>query len=171
MPSVTDFRGAAFNATRIDGCGKDIGRRVYWKLYAVENLIRVIINSVLTVQISPNWWPAAADKKIQQQVQYFKTMYAQAPWHSAPGNHDIYYTGLSDLGEIMRANRNLFLPLVKDVDQWIARIEQVRLPRNIVGHMNWPTATDRNRINVLYDDVQALANHLAASGVAMVVPP
>ena len=113
MPPVTDFRGAAFNATRIDSCGRDVGRRVYWKLYVIENTIRVIVSSVLTIQIGSTWWATAADKRIQQQVQHFKTLYAQAPWHSAPGNHDIYYTGLSDLGEIIRANRNLFLPLMR----------------------------------------------------------
>ncbi len=170
MAPVADFRGPTFNAPRIDASGKDIGRRVYWKLYTIENILRVIINSVLTVQIGATWWTTAADTKIQQQVQRFRATYTQHPWHGVPGNHDIYYTHLSDLSEIMRANSHLFIPIMKDVDQWIARIEQVRLPRNIVGHMNWPTATDRNRINVLYDDVQALATHLAGSGLTMIIP-
>lgn len=170
MPPVTDFRSTAFNAPRIDASGKDIGRRVYWKLYAVENIIRVIINSVMTAQVGANWWTVSVGPKIQQQIKGFRETYAQAPWHGVPGNHDIYYTHLADLGVIMRANSHHFLPLMKNVDQWVARIEEVRLPRNIVGHMNWPTATDRNRINVLYDDVQVLATHLAGSGLAMIVP-
>ncbi|HEV8308508.1 MAG TPA: hypothetical protein VGW35_12670 [Methylomirabilota bacterium] len=171
MPRVADFRKAAFSASRVDGCGKDIGSRVYWKLYAIENVIRVIINSVLTTQINANWWTTAVDPDTQRQVQRFRATYAQQPWHGVPGNHDIYYTNLSDLGEIMRANSNLFLPIIPDIDQWVARIEQLRLPRNIVGHMNWPTATDRNRIDVLYADVQALATHLVGSGrLTMVIP-
>ena len=35
----------------------------------------------------------------------------------------------------MTANSNQFLPVIPDVDQWITRIEGIRLSRNLVGHM------------------------------------
>lgn len=61
------------------------------------------------------------------------------------------------------ANSNLFLPLIPDIDQWMARIEQIRLPRNVVAHMNWPSQTDRQRIDVFYNDVRSLAAHLGGT--------
>ena len=164
MPAASDFRsGSALDLSRVDTSGRNIGRNVYWKLYAIENVIRVIIHSILSVQIAPNWWSLAASSSMQRKVQRFRSTYTSSPWHSSPGTHDIYYLDLADLNEIMRANSNLFLPVIRDIDQWMARIEQIRLPRNIVAHMNWPNATDRQRIDVFYNDVRSLAGHLAAS--------
>lgn len=164
MPAIIDFRTAAFDLGRVDSSGKHVGHTVYWKLYAIENIVRILIHSVLAVQINPNWWATAADAKLQGRVTSFKANYAQRPWHSTPGKHEIYYTFLSDLVELLRANSNLFLPLIQDIDQWILRLEQIKLPRNIVGHMNWLSLTDRKRIDVLHADIQALLRQLSGPG-------
>jgi hypothetical protein len=170
MAAIVDFRTIAFDALKVDASGRDIGRAIYWKLYAVENVLRVIVHSVLTGQIGPNWWSVAVSSSVQKQAQRWRSSYARRPWHGTPGAHDIYYTTLSDLNEIIRANSHLFLPIITDIDQWVARIEQIRLPRNIVGHMNWPSRTDRQRIDVFYSDLHALANHLVSSGLTLAIP-
>ncbi len=171
MPTVTDFRSLTFDPAKVDAGGKEVGRRVYWKLYAVENLVRVVVHSVLSQQINPGWWQVAVDADTQKRVKKFMDQYANQPWHSTPGRHEIYYTFLSDLSEIIRANSNLFLPVIEDIDMWIARIEQIRLPRNVVGHMNWPSETDRMRIDVFHSDLQQLVRKLAAkSGFTLVIP-
>lgn len=170
MPATNDFRPYAFDSRRVDAAGKNVGQHVYWKLYAIENLVRVMVHSVLTVQISQNWWTVAVDRKIQGSVTKKKLDYASQPWHSTPGKHDVYYTFLSDLSKIMTANSHLFLPVIPDIHQWIARIEQIRLPRNIVGHMNWPHKTDRQRIDVFYSDLNQLLHRLAASGPGLSIP-
>jgi hypothetical protein len=135
MPAPTDFRTFTFDLVRVDSAGKNVGRGVYWKLYAIENIVRVIIHSVLVVQIGPGWWATATGSQIQKRVAGFMAAYAKKPWHSTPGKHEIYYTFLGDLNEIIRANSHLFVPVIPDIDQWIARLEQIRAPRNIVGHM------------------------------------
>lgn len=170
MPAAKDFRSAAaFDLGTVNGAGHDVGRRVYWKLYAVENVLRVLIHSVLTAQIGSSWWATAVAPGLQKKAQSFRTRYTARPWHSSPGSHDIYYVDLSDLNEIIRANSNLFLPVIPDVDQWMARIEQIRLPRNVVAHMNWPHDTDRKRIDVLHGDIQALSSSLS-SKVPLSIP-
>lgn len=171
MPPVVDFRTLMFDPSNVDASGRDVGRKTYWKLFAAENIVRVIVHSVLSVQIGPNWWATAADPKIQGTVTRVRADYAASPWHTQPGQHEVYYTFLTHLNEIIRANSNLFIPVIPDIDQWIARIEQVRLPRNVIGHMNWPSATDRQRIDVFYADIQALARQLAqSSSVPLVIP-
>ena len=161
MAIASDFRNAVvFDLSSVRASGRDIGRNVYWKLYAIENVVRVIIHSVLSAQINTNWWATATDPTLQKKALGFRRKYTSRPWHTAPGNHDIYYVDLPDLNEIIRANSQLFLPVIPDIDQWMARIEQIRLPRNVVAHMNWPHATDRKRIDVFFEDLQSLAQSL-----------
>ena len=170
MARTVDFRNYAFDGSRVDAAGKDIGRKVYWKLYAIENMVRVIVHSVLTVQAGSNWWSVAVDPGVQGQVRSRMASYAQQPWHSTPGKHEIYYAFLSDLNKIITANSHLFAPVIADIDQWVARIEQVRLPRNIVGHMNWPSAVDRARIDVFHADIQKLVDRLINEGLSTTIP-
>jgi len=170
MPATVDFRTVAFVSSKVDASGKDLGRKVYWKLYAIENLVRVMMHSVLSVQIGPNWWGTAVDPKIQRDAHDARARYQKSPWHSSPGAHEVYYITLWQLNEVVRANRNLFVPLIPDVDQWIARIEQIRLPRNIIGHMNWLNLTDRKRIDLVHSDLQALVAKLLQTGQALTAP-
>ncbi|MEX0733679.1 MAG: hypothetical protein WD944_01425 [Steroidobacteraceae bacterium] len=170
MAAIKDFRQFAFDPARVDAAGKNIAQNVYWKLYAIENSFRVIVHSILSVQINPNWWTVAVDPGIQGQIAKRKADYASAPWHSSPGKHDVYYAFLSDLSKIIAANSHLFKPDIPDIDAWVARIEQIRLPRNIVGHMNWPHATDRSRIDVFHADLQHLLIRLAASRTGLTIP-
>lgn len=163
---AADFRSVkVFELSQIGVSGRDIGRHVYWKLYAIENMVRVIIHSVLSGQIDSNWWAKAAGLTLQKKAQGFREKYLSRPWHSVPGSHDIYYIDLLDLNEIIRANSHLFLPSIPDIDQWMARIEQIRLPRNVVAHMNWPNVTDRKRIDVFYEDLLVLATSLPNLGI------
>jgi len=167
MPAIKDFRAVSqFDLGGVDKAGRDIGSKVYWKLYAIENIVRVVIHSVLSGQITTgSWWNTAVSPPLQKKAANFRTRYVKKPWHSSPGNHDIYYLDLLDLNEIIRPNSNLFLPVIPDIDQWMAKIEQIQLPRNVVAHMNWPNPTDRMRIDVLYQDIQQLATSLARSGL------
>src|SRR5947207_14626622 len=117
MATVVDFRSLAFDIAKVDASGKDIGRRIYWKLYAIENIVRVIVHSVLSVQIGPNWRASAVDPRIQRSVQRVQADYAASPWHTQPGRHETYFTFLTNLNEIIRANRNLVLPVIPHLDQ------------------------------------------------------
>lgn len=163
MPSaVTDFRSRPFDIANVDRSGKDIGRKVYWQLYGVENLVRVLVHSILSVQFGPDWWEQSVDKKINQKAIRRREGYENTPWHSSPGGHDIYYIDLADLNEIIRANRNLFEPVMGHVDEWIAKIGQLRVSRNLVAHMNWPSPADRQRIQGFHADVKALTDRVSA---------
>lgn len=152
MPRITDFRLSPFDLSLIVRCAKYIGRQPYWKLYAIENLWRVIIHSVLSLQTPDDWWSKLVDKTIQQKSERFQKNYIQKSWHSNPGGHGIYYVDLRDPNEIIRANANLFDPVIPQIDKWIVGIEEQRLPRNVVAHMNFPSATDVKRIDVFHED-------------------
>jgi hypothetical protein len=157
-----DFRTFAFDPERVNAAGRDVGGKIYWKLYAIENLVRVIVHSVLSVQIGPNWWLTAVDPGVQRQVAGRMAGYGKQPWYSTPGKHEVYYIYLSDLTKILTANSGQFKPLIPDIDLWTARLEMVRSPRNIVGHMNWLTKADRTRIDTCHHDVLQLVGQLAA---------
>lgn len=154
MPPLKDFRLSSFNSITIDRCGNYIGRQTYQKLYTIENVFRVVIHSVLSVQIPKpdDWWYIAVDVNIREKAKRFQKSYLKKSWHGKPGTHGIYYIDLKDLNEILRANANLFDPVIPDLDKWILGIEELRLPRNVVAHMNFPSKTDMKRIDVFYDD-------------------
>jgi hypothetical protein len=169
--AASDFRTKSFDVKRVKAAGKDVGGKVHPKLYAIENLIRIIVHSVLSIQIGPQWWPLAADPALQKEVTRLQQSYTNKPWHSAPGHHEVYYIYLSDLTKILTTHSAHFAPHIPDIAQWTARLEQIRVPRNIVGHMNWLTLTDRRRIDVCHDDVEQLVAQFAAiKKVPLLIP-
>lgn len=171
MAALTDFRSGPFAVARVESCGRDVGRRSYWKLYAIENLLRVVIHSVLTAQVGSHWW-TLVDPDLQNAVAGKMILYGKKPQHSTPGKHEIYYTYLSDLNKLIADHRHLFIVHIADIDQWIGRIELIRTPRNIVGHMNWPHAADRDRIDDFYDEFQTVVKALGrlGSGITLRIP-
>jgi hypothetical protein len=172
MAATKDFRAySGFDVARVDAAGRSISKDVYGKLYAIENTVRILVHSVLTQQIGANWWNVAVEPKIKAGVKWRQADYTSQPWHSTPGKHDVYYVFLSDLGKIIVANSHLFIPIIKDIDNWVMRLEQIRLPRNIVGHMNWLNAIDRKRIDVVHSDLRLLVHKLVTAGAVLSIPP
>jgi hypothetical protein len=170
MPTAVDYRTLPFSISTIGDSGKYLGRSAYWRLYVIENLVRILVHSVLTAQIGPTWWTNAVDPKTSQKIQAVKEDYSKQPQHSSPGAHNIYYLFLPDLLKIILANSHLFRPLIPDIDQWVVRIESVRLPRNIVGHMNWLNTPDEQLIDALYSDLRTLIRKLSRSGMPISIP-
>ena len=163
MSVVSDFRLAtSFDSDRANDTGQFVGRSVYSKLYFLENAFRVIIHSILSVQINPGWWEIAVGADMRKDVQKVRDEYLSSP-QSNPGKHIIYYVYLWQLGEIIRSNSNQFSRLIPDIDRWVINIERVRWPRNIVGHMNFPNKRDRELIDKMYVECRALVRALQDS--------
>jgi len=157
---MEDFRGYPFARPRVDECGRFLGERSYWKLYSIENYLRVIVHSVLSAQIAPAWWDDVVDPTTKKRIVALKKDYLKKPMHTSPGSHDIYYLYLSDLTKILTATRHLVGVVIKDIDSWVVKLESVRIPRNLVGHMNFPNAADRDRIDTLYIELGELMKRL-----------
>jgi hypothetical protein len=170
MAMTRDFRRYKFAADRIDRCGHYVADESYWKLYAVENTIRVVISSVLTAQLGPSWWTVVLNPNLARNIQRFRGQYTNKPRHASPGRHDIYLVFLSDLNQILRIQSNQFRAVIPDVDRWIARLEGIRLPRNLVGHMNFPNYYDRERISNAYERLPALLSQLRDRRIAILIP-
>lgn len=170
MPGIRDFRNFRFDGKRVNQCGKYIGRIAYWKLYVIENLLRLVIHSVLSVQISPNWWNQVVDPPVRRKARNARAYYSRRPLYTPPGRHDIYYVSLSDLNNILRANSNLFGALIPETNRLVGRLEKVRVRRNAVGHMNFINGSDRRVINRMYSDFTSLVIRLQKASLAIVIP-
>jgi hypothetical protein len=166
---VKDFRNKPFDITSVNYSGKDIGKNTYWKLYAVENLFRLIVHSILTAQIGTDWWLKTVDKITQDYAEENRKKYTKKPWHGSPGSHPVYYITLGQLNEAIRANKNLFQPVITDIEQWIVRLELISLPRNLVCHMNLETENDRKKIDVVYEDTVSLVKKLNGE-ISILIP-
>lgn len=161
MPTTEDFRThPSFALAGVASSGRAIGTKAYWRLYLVENIFRVIIHSILTAQYAHgDWWKEAVDPGRQTKAEVRKARYKALSWKSTEGEHGIYYLDISDLVEIMRVASDYLSPLM-DVDEWIIRLEEMRLPRNVVAHMNFPTQDDQDYYNKLYKDACSLMKNL-----------
>jgi hypothetical protein len=157
--AIQDFRNFPFARPRVESCGRFLGHRTYWKLYAIENCMRVILHSILVAQIGPNWWDTSVEPATRKAIESLKQNYKKGV-HTLPGSHDIYYVYLSDLTKIMTTTRNLVIKVIADVDTWIVKMEGIRIPRNLVGHMNFPNTADRSRIDTLHIEVSTLMQKL-----------
>jgi hypothetical protein len=170
MPVVRDFRNYSYSRPRIERCGRYLGRNSYWKLYTIENVLRVVVHSVLSVQIGPGWWNSAVGPRIIRDVNDTRARYARLPHHTSPGVHEIHYIYLSSLNNLIRSNSNLFLPIIPDIDYWIVRVEGILTPRNLIGHMNFPHLGDRQRIDELHRDIGTLLAQLQQARIAIQIP-
>ena len=161
MSRPPDFRHGRYDTKAIQQCGKYVGRSVYWKLFSIENTLRMIIHSVLSVQAQPEWWEEYVDGTIQRQAERLEKQYKNASTGTKPGEHMIYFVGMRDLGEIFRSNRNHFDPLIADLDDWLLRIEAIRLPRNIVAHSNYPNIYDDKKVDRVYLESKVLLRQVS----------
>jgi hypothetical protein len=170
MPIVRDFRNYSFQASRVDRCAKNVGGELYWKLYALENTVRIVINSVLVIQIGQQWWTTAVAPPVRDEAQRRRKRAAARPQHASPGAHDIYLIGLFELIEILRVNSHLFLPIIPETNQWVVTLEGIRPSRNLVGHMNFPNAYDRTAIGNAYGQLPNLVARLSGQNIPIAIP-
>ena len=170
MPPLRDFKEFAFLPRRVDRCGRNVGSTSYWKLYSIENTVRVIIHSVLSKQISKQWWGTAVNPTVAKEAQKRRARHAAKPKHANPGSHDIYLINLFDLTEILRVNSHLFVPIIPETDQFLVVLESIRMPRNILGHMNFPNAYDRNAVDTAYKQLPTILDRLTAGNVPIAIP-
>jgi hypothetical protein len=170
MASVPDFRMLPFSLDAVDASGTSVGRTAYRKLYATENILRVVVHSVLTAQVGPDWWAFEVDPYLQEKVESVKADYARLLGRSTVGRHELYFTFLHQLNDIIRPASHLFLPAVPDIDEWIVRIERLRLPRNMVGHVNWPNATAARTIQRTHAAARSTIQDVRAAGIPLLVP-
>jgi len=172
MPLVRDFRNYSYKSVRIDRCGRHIGSELYWKLYAIENTVRIVIHSVLTAQVGTDWWSEAVgvESTMAKNASKARARYAAKPQNANPGLSDIHLVTLKELTEILRVNSHLVIRVVPDVSDWIATLESIRVPRNLVGHMNFPNAFDRMAIDSAYSQLATLLGHLSTNRVPVLVP-
>jgi hypothetical protein len=140
-------------------------------LYSIENYLRVILHSVLKAQIGSTWLDKSIGPDTKKRIEKIKKDHLRKGVHTLPGRHDVYYIYLSDLTKIMAAARHLIIKVIADVDSWIVKTESVRVPRNLVGHMNFPNLADRNRIDALHTDLSGLMSRLEKEpGLKIEVP-
>lgn len=167
--AIEDFRiFAEFTQPRVSQSGKIIGSRVYWKLYAVENLLRVLIDSILSINSpEPNLWEGNVILRNDQleRIEKEKEKQRALKWKSTRGEHPLYYLSLKELGKIIRDTEvSLVPPLAPDDrEALIQDIEKIVHSRNVVAHMNFPSKDDESIINNLYRKIVSLIRRLEDS--------
>lgn len=160
---MNDYRISQFDLSVLVTYGKTIGKKYYWKIYASENIIRVLIHSVLCVQVGLDWWDHVVDPEIKRDARRIRGGYLNRIPQRNPGDHDIYCTYLSGLERILFNNKGYFRPLIPEIDQIIVHLNRIRLPRNLTGHMNILDTNDRRSITLFFKLCQKIIKKLSVS--------
>lgn len=111
-------------------------------LYVLENSIRDLIMRVMCDKYGADWWDTqltsgnanqvrqkAAGRMSSQEKMHF--------WHQRRGSHPIDYVDLPDLGILILAKQNDFVPNIIPNREWFLHMMRELEPsRNVVCHMN-----------------------------------
>lgn len=130
--------------------------KAYYSLYIFENSVRQFIAGVMTQAHGPSWWSNRASSKLKKKVANRKNKDKENRWHSSRGAHEIFYTNIEDLANVISGNWIVFEPYfsrVKGGPQWIvSKLNEITLSRNIVAHNNPLEGDDRIRIGLCLRD-------------------
>ncbi len=165
-----DFRDLGYSLSNVKDSGRFLGRNFYWKFYALENLVRILIYTVLTEQLGRKWWTKVTNPDIEGKLKSVLRGRIKRPFHSAAGSHRLYNIFLPDLIHIVRTTADQFRPLYNDVDAWVIRLEAIHQPRNLASHMNWLNTKDRRLVDLAYKKTLEAVAVIGNSGIQIKLP-
>lgn len=150
---MEDFRKFSFDERPLLSYGKVLGRHYYWKIYASENILRLMIHSVLSVQMDNEWWETAVDDNIKREAARVRTRYVSGGFSKKIPAHNIYCVYLPMIEKILFDNHKRFLVFFTEIEieNLIISLNAVINPRNLLGHMNTLDTSDRAKIGELYN--------------------
>ncbi len=130
--------------------------KIYPYLYIFENSIRYFIKNTLETKYGDNWWDQKVKTRIRSKVETRQDQEGGNRWHGKRGRHQIFYTDIDDLRQIITSNLEDFrdkLPNVRQPTEWfINRIQEIELSRNIVAHHNPLSENDIKRLKIYFED-------------------
>jgi hypothetical protein len=111
-------------------------------LYVLENSIRDLILRVMHDKHGADWWNTQltsgnANQVKQKALGRMSSQEKRHFWHQRRGSHPIDYVDLPDLGIIIQAKQNDFIPnIIPDREWFLHMMRELEPSRNVVCHMN-----------------------------------
>lgn len=132
---------------------------VYPIIYLFENSIRNFIIIVMETEFGRNWWNDKITKhnhlkkSISDVVESRKKEEKENRFHGKRSAHEIYYTDVPNLLQIIKHYFPKMKKYIKQKQSWIeTMIDSINLSRRIVAHNNPLSKNDYNRIKMNYTD-------------------
>jgi hypothetical protein len=131
---------------------KIMAEKVYPTIYVFENSARELISVVLETAIGAEWWQEVVPRKVREKAQKHKDGEADDPWHGRRGSSMIDYTLLSDLPQIVGANKAWphFEPIFSRKSFFEELINDINVSRRVVAHMNPVSSEDVKHIEAAF---------------------
>lgn len=110
--------------------------KVYPTIYVFENSVRNVVQVVLEKKHGTNWWDTKVSTKIRKKVSDRMNDEEVHKWHGKRGAHQIFYSDIEDLSDIISTNWNDFKQYFPN-QAWVkTMIEIIGKSRNVVAHNN-----------------------------------
>jgi hypothetical protein len=113
----------------------------YVLLHVLENSMREVVDRLMIKNYGSDWWDNVMKHgklaEIADKAASRKRGEATARWHQSRGVHPIDYIDLSELGKIILAKQDDFLPVLGVDRDWFQNfMKELEPSRNVVCHMN-----------------------------------
>lgn len=124
--------------------------KVYPIIYVFENSIRYVIQKTMEMNHGSDWWNNTVPRKIREKVSSRIADEDKNKWHGKRGAHEIFYTDIEELGDIISNNWQDFEKYFPD-QSWIkTTIAKIGTSRNIIAHNNPLSDDDILAVKVHY---------------------
>jgi len=131
---------------------KLMASRVYFLLYIFENSARELIKRVMARAYGDDWWSTSAPAKVKREVEGRMKGETRLRYHGKRGAHEIYYTNIKHLRQIVTSNWQHFERLFPDMAWFTTHVDVIEASRNVVAHNNPLDGQSIKRLEVYSTD-------------------
>jgi hypothetical protein len=109
---------------------------IYPVIYAFENSVRKMVQTVMQKNHNTNWWDNKVSRKIRDKVSERMKDEERNRWHGKRGAHEVFYSDIEDLSDIISTNWKDFESFFPN-QHWVkTMIEIIGKSRNVIAHNN-----------------------------------
>jgi hypothetical protein len=130
-----------------------MGAEVYPLMFQLENSIRLLIERVLS-KSGNDWWIKRVPQDVQSNVQRTMNKEKRYTYRSQRSNDPLYYANFDDLKKIIiePSNRVDFQGIIKDIEWFKVKMDEVYMARNNLAHCVPLSKDDISRILLFHSD-------------------
>jgi hypothetical protein len=121
---------------------------VYVAIAAFENSVRELVTQVMLEGPGETWWEECVSERVRSHCTSRQDEEERNRYHKQRGEAPIMYTELKHLGNIIRANWELFEPFLPSREWATSVFDAIERSRNVIMHSGILDREDVERVGI-----------------------